>query len=116
KPSKTKPRTRDIIVAIYKAAVVQAASVPFDPMASAAKAAARIREASAAGARLAVFPEVFLGGYPKGSSFGAPVGFRTPEGRDAFRDYFDGAVEIGGPELDIVAEAVAETGMFVVLG
>ncbi len=63
----------------YKAAVVQASSIPFDPGASADKAAKLVFEVAAAGARLAVFPEVFLGGYPKGSSFGAPVGLRKPE-------------------------------------
>ncbi|WP_246048228.1 hypothetical protein [Hankyongella ginsenosidimutans] len=29
---------------------------------------------------LAVFPEAFLGGYPKGVDFGARVGSRSPEG------------------------------------
>lgn len=100
----------------YKAAVVQAASVPFDSMASARKAAALVREAAAAGARLAVFPEVFVGGYPKGASFGAPVGLRTAEGRDAYRDYHDGAVDLDGPELALISEVAAETGLFIVLG
>jgi len=100
----------------YKAAVIQAASVPFDPMASAEKAAALVREAAAAGAQLAVFPEVFLGGYPKGDSFGAPVGMRKPEGRDAFRRYHEGAVDLGGPEIALIAEAVKESGLFVVIG
>lgn len=100
----------------YKAAVVQSASIPFDPLASAEKAARLIREAAEAGARLAVFPEVFLGGYPKGASFGTPVGLRKPEGRDAFRRYYDGAVDLDGPELALLAEAAAETGLFVVIG
>ncbi|WP_136161266.1 carbon-nitrogen hydrolase family protein [Sphingomonas flavalba] len=100
----------------YKAAVVQSASIPFDPLASAEKAARLIREAAEAGAWLAVFPEVFLGGYPKGASFGTPVGLRKPEGRDAFRRYYDGAVDLDGPELALLAEAAAETGLFVVIG
>lgn len=100
----------------YRAAVVQAASVPFDPMASAEKAATLIREAAGAGARLAVFPEVFLGGYPKGAGFGTPVGMRKPEGRDAFRRYHAGAIDLDGPELALVLEAVADSGMFVVMG
>ena len=58
----------------YKAAVIQAASNPTDTLASAQKAASLIEQAAKAGARLAVFPEAFLGGYPKGNSFGAPVG------------------------------------------
>lgn len=100
----------------YRAAVVQSASIPFDAMGSAQKAATLIREAAVGGARLAVFPEVFLGGYPKGASFGAPVGMRKPEGRDDFRRYYEGAIDLAGPELAIVTEAVAETGLFVVIG
>ncbi|MFX8883522.1 nitrilase-related carbon-nitrogen hydrolase, partial [Acinetobacter baumannii] len=73
----------------YKAAVIQAASNPTDTLASAQKAASLIEQAAKAGARLAVFPEAFLGGYPKGNSFGAPVGQRKPEGREAFRAYWE---------------------------
>lgn len=100
----------------FTAAVAQLAANPLDPRASAAKAAAAIRDAAARGARLLVFPEAFIGGYPKGARFGAPVGLRTPEGRDAFRRYFEGAIALDGPELALVAEAAAETGMFVVIG
>jgi nitrilase len=100
----------------FKAAVVQCASVPFNPNASAKKAAERIIEAAAGGARLAVFPEVFLGGYPKGASFGAPVGLRSPEGRDAYRRYHEGAVDLDGPEIALISEACAQTGLFVVMG
>src|SRR3546814_7976579 len=77
----------------YKGAVVQASSIPFEPVASAEKAARLMREAAAAGARLAVFPEVFIGGYPKGASFGTPVGMRKPEGRDGFRRYHERSEE-----------------------
>ena len=68
----------------FKAAVIQAASIPTDSMACARKAATLIRQAAEQGARVQVFPEAFLGGYPKGNSFGAPIGMRKPEGRDAF--------------------------------
>src|SRR3546814_17734957 len=98
----------------YKGAVVQASSIPFEPVASAEKAARLMREAAAAGARLAVFPEVFIGGYPKGASFGTPVGMRKPEGRDAFRRYHEGAIDLDGPELAILTDAVRATGLLVV--
>lgn len=100
----------------YKAAVVQAASVPFDSIASAEKATALIRRAAEEGARLIVFPEVFVGGYPKGASFGTPVGMRSPEGRDDYRRYHEGAVDLAGPEVALLTEAAAETGLFVVIG
>ena len=100
----------------YKAAVVQAASSPHDPQASADKAAGLIREAASAGAKLIVFPEAFLGGYPKGASFGTPVGMRKPEGRADYQRYYEGAVDLDGPEVGAIVEAVAETETFVVMG
>lgn len=100
----------------FTAAVIQAASIPTDSLASAAKAAALIREAAAKGARLVVFPEAFLGGYPKGASFGAPVGMRKPEGREDYRRYHEAAIDLGGEEVALLAEATAQTGTFVVMG
>ena len=100
----------------YKAAVVQAASAPFDPQASADKAASLIREAAQAGASLVVFPEVFIGGYPKGAAFGAPVGMRKPQGRDDYLRYYRSAVDLDGPEIATLVDAAAETGLFVVIG
>ena len=100
----------------FTAAVIQMASLPTDPMATAENAAARLREAAAQGARLAVFPEALIGGYPKGASFGAPVGMRKPEGRAAFARYHAAAIDLDGPEVACLAEATAETGAFAVIG
>lgn len=101
---------------IFKAAVVQIGALPDDSMATAEKAAARLREAAAAGARLVVFPEALIGGYPKGASFGAPIGMRRPEGRAAFARYHAAAIDLDGPEVALLAEAAAETGAFAVIG
>jgi nitrilase len=100
----------------FTAAVVQMASVPSDPMATAENAAARLREAAAKGARLVVFPEALIGGYPKGASFGAPIGMRKPEGREAFARYHAAAIDLDGPEVVSLVEACAETGVFAVVG
>ncbi len=100
----------------YKAAVVQAASLPFDPQGCADKAAALIAEAAAAGARLAVFPEAFLGCYPKGASFGTPVGMRKPQGRFDFAAYHASAIALDGPEVATIAQAVEDADVFVVMG
>ena len=70
----------------FTVAVAQIGSLPTDPLATAHKAAATLREAAAKGARLVVFPEALLGGYPKGESYGAPIGMRKPEGRAAFAE------------------------------
>ncbi len=100
----------------FIAAVVQAASRPADTPGAAAKAARLIGEAAEAGARIIVFPEAFLGGYPKGARFGAPVGMRLPEGREAFAAYYAAAIELDGPEVAAVVDATAQTGAFVVMG
>jgi nitrilase len=99
-----------------KAAVVQASSLPTDPMGSADKAASLMREAAGQGARLAVFPEAFIGGYAKGASFGTPVGMRLPHGRRDFQRYYEGAIQLDGPEVGIIADATRETGLFTVIG
>lgn len=100
----------------FIAAVVQAAACPTDTMASALKAASLIRKAAAEGARLAVFPEAFLGGYPKGASFGTPVGLRKPSGRREYQAYYEAAIDLDGEEVAVLSEATAATGLFVVIG
>jgi nitrilase len=104
------------MTAPFKAAVVQAASHPQDSLASARKAAELIARAANEGARLSVFPEAFLGGYPKGASFGTPVGMRKPQGRLDYQAYYQAAIDLDGEEIAVVAEAAAATDMFVVIG
>ena len=68
------------------------------------------------GARLIVFPEAFISGYPKGTDFGACVGMRSPEGRKWFRTYFESAITVPGPEVDELASATREGGAYLVIG
>jgi nitrilase len=98
------------------AAVAQCASFPHDSVGTARKVASMIDAAAQRNARIICFPEALIGGYPKGASFGAPIGMRKPEGREAFRDYFDNAIDLDGEEVALVCEAAARAKMFVVIG
>jgi nitrilase len=99
---------------VAKVAVVQAGGVLFHAEEATAKAERLLSET--AGADLVVFPEAFIGGYPKGHDFGARVGSRTPEGRKMFRRYYDGSIEVPGPVTERLGEAARATGAWVVIG
>lgn len=99
-----------------RACVVQAGSVLFDAPATLDRFEALARRAREGGAELVVFPEAFVGGYPKGVHFGAPVGSRSPEGRELFRRYFDGAIAVPGPETERMGALAAELGIVIVTG
>jgi len=99
-----------------RAAVVQASPVHLDSSRTVDKVVALASEAAGKKARLVVFPEAFVGGYPKGRDFGVTVGVRTPEGRDAFRAYFDNAIEVPGPETARLAETARGLGVHLVVG
>lgn len=101
---------------ITKAAVVQAGSILFDTPGTLAKARGFVERAADAGARLAVFPEAFVGGYPKGIDFGARVGSRSPEGRDDFRRYWDAAINVPGPETAQLGDMAAAGHLHLVIG
>jgi len=96
--------------------VVQAGSDPFDTPSTITKFGDLLAQAKAAGSELAVFPEAFLGGYPKGVDFGARVGSRDAEGRELFRLYAQNAVEQGSEQFAALGELVAANDMAVVVG
>ncbi|WP_142781693.1 carbon-nitrogen hydrolase family protein [Agrobacterium sp. T29] len=103
-------------MSIIKAAVVQAAPVLFDTPRTLGKLTALTRDAAGQGANLVVFPEAFVGGYPKGLDFGARLGTRSPEGREDFRRYFESAIDLPGPEASRMGDIARDNGVHLVVG
>ncbi len=105
----------------FRAAVVQASPICGDAPglnteATVLAAEEWIARAAAESAKLVVFPEAYIGGYPKGSDFGIRLGSRSDEGRAAFAEYFEGAIDVPGPEVQRLCEAAGTHGVEVVVG
>jgi nitrilase len=99
-----------------RVAVVQDCPVPFDLSGTIAKAELLAQKAAASGAKLIVFPEAFVSGYPKGLDFGARVGMRSPQGRDVFRRYYDSAIALQSDECRRLGAVARETQTHLVIG
>ncbi|KAK5984536.1 Nitrilase/cyanide hydratase and apolipoprotein N-acyltransferase [Trichostrongylus colubriformis] len=99
-------------------AIVQAGSILYDTPATIDKLERLAVEAAEKGAKLVLFPEAFVGGYPKGSDFllGIVLGTRSPEGREEFSRYFKSAIEENGPESKRIAEIAITNDIFIVVG
>lgn len=100
----------------FVAAVVQDSAVFLNRDASVRKTIALARQAAAQGARLVLFPEAFISGYPRGLSFGAMVGSRSAEGRKLYRRYVESAITLPGPEASLLADAAADLGIYLAVG
>ncbi|MGP0062778.1 MAG: nitrilase-related carbon-nitrogen hydrolase [Isosphaeraceae bacterium] len=101
---------------VMNVSVVQAAPVAFDREATLARVQSLAAEAAGRGAKLVVFPEAFVSGYPRGLDFGARVGSRTPDGRELFRRYWESAVDIPGPAVVALGASAREAGAHLVIG
>jgi aliphatic nitrilase len=95
----------------YKAASVHASPVYLDLDATVEKACMLIEEASANGAKLIVFPEAYIPGYPYW------IWTHTPRnGAPLFAKLFKNAVEIPGTATNKLGAAAKRAGSFVVMG
>jgi nitrilase len=98
------------------AAVVQAAPILFDTPKSLQRLADLAADAAKQRAELVVFPEAFVGGYPKGHDFGVSVGMRSPEGREEFRCLFESAIQVPGPATEFIGSVAKDHAIHLVVG
>ncbi|WYX11715.1 carbon-nitrogen hydrolase family protein [Achromobacter xylosoxidans] len=97
-------------------AALQIGASPEDKEATLERILAFEAEITASGAALVVMPEALLGGYPKGEIFGTRLGYRLPEGRQAYARYYQNAIDVPGPETDALAALSQRTGASLVIG
>lgn len=95
----------------FKAAAIQAAPVFLDPAKTIKKALSLISEAAANGAKLIVFPEVFVPGYPYWNWITDPV-----TGSPWFEKLVKASVFVPGPEIGAICKAAATHQVYVVMG
>lgn len=100
----------------FKVAVVQASPVLFNREATIEKTCRLILEAAEKDVKLILFPEAFIPAYPRGLSFGAVVGSRSSAGRLTWQRYWENAVDVPGPAVEIIGEAVREAGVYLAIG
>ena len=100
----------------HHVAVVQAGTALFDTPRTLERMAAHCESAKREGIELAVFPEAYVGGYPKGLDFGARMGTRTADGRDDYLRYWRSAIELDGPECRIIGGFAADMKAHLVVG
>ncbi|MEO1152004.1 MAG: carbon-nitrogen hydrolase family protein [Pseudomonadota bacterium] len=105
---------------VTQVCAVQAGSVLFDTPGTMEKFADLLSDAvaefSTSYSRLCVFPEAFIGGYPKGSHFGAPVGSRSDAGRALFQRYAHSAITVPGPQTRQIAAHAKDVGSDIIVG
>lgn len=99
-----------------RVAVVQAAPVAFDLNATLERVETLAREAVSGGARLVLFPEAFISGYPRGMDFGAVMGERTAVGREWFRRYSDSGVDLDGESGNRIGSIARALATSIVIG
>jgi nitrilase len=99
-----------------RVAVIQAGTSLFDTPRTLERMEAHCNAAAAQGVELAVFPEAYIGGYPKGLTFGAVLGSRFPEGRDDYLRYWKAAIDVPGTETARIGAFAAKMKAHLVVG
>jgi nitrilase len=99
-----------------RVAAAQARPLWLDPAATTRKVVAWLENAAAQDVELIAFPETFLSGYPSWLEHTGGARFDDAGQKRAYAAYLEASVEMSGPELTTITEAVRDLGVFVYLG
>ncbi|PPK87769.1 nitrilase [Neolewinella xylanilytica] len=97
-------------------ALIQDSPVFFDKEATLEKLSDLASEQARAGAKLIVFPESFVPGYPRGFDFGAVVGSRTPAGRELYAAYHRASVDLESDDRPRLEKLARDLDAYLVIG
>ena len=99
-----------------KVALVQASPVLFDLNRTIEKIQGLIEESSKDSPDLILFPEAFIPAYPRGLSFGSPVGSRSDLGRDLWQLYWENSLDLESPEFESLSAIIKTARCYVAIG
>ena len=97
-------------------AIVQDFPELFQPQRTLVKLESLVSEAAKSGAQLVLFPEAFVGGYPRGLSFGTVIGSRSDEGRELWLEYSQSCPVENGPEIERLKKIAKQFNVYLVVG
>uniref|UniRef100_A0AC35U9J0 CN hydrolase domain-containing protein n=1 Tax=Rhabditophanes sp. KR3021 TaxID=114890 RepID=A0AC35U9J0_9BILA len=101
---------------VVKVALVQDGTIIYDTPATLIKVEELVKKAASNGAQLVLFPESFVGGYPKGLNFGVSLGSRTEEGRSEFARYFSASIAYDSEQSETLAKIALQYKIYLVIG
>lgn len=99
-----------------KVGLVQDSPVFFDKDKTIKKIETLTKKYANEGCELLVFPESFIPGYPRGFSFGAKIGSRTPGGRKLYSEYYNNSIDIQSNDLKKLEELSKLQNIYLVIG
>lgn len=101
---------------MVKVAVVQDHPIFFDKKKTIKKLSKLAQQCAEQGCQLAVFPESFIPGYPRGFSFGTKVGSRSEDGRKLYFDYFKNSINLQSNDLKKLEKIARKNNLYLVIG
>jgi len=101
---------------MIKVAVVQASPIFFNKKKTIKKLSQLAQQCAEKNCQLAVFPESFIPGYPRGFSFGTKVGSRSEDGRKLYFDYYKNSINLESKDRKKLEKIAKTNNLYLVIG